>query len=598
MQLSRAVSRSPDEYARDSSGLGANTAVGTIGEVSGGMTGNNDRKLLSATIESFEGAVRACLEDRRQETVVLFDELGPAEREKLAEDAWSIGLRALSNAYSQARESRLEDVGKTLLSDMERQVRGQLELQERAIGEALRRFFDPKDGQVTRRLDAFLSDQGALARFLRSHLGSEGSVLARTLAQQVGENSELFKKRSPTEKEGIVQILEERLSAVMEENQRELFKALDPFAEDGAVARLLRTLREELETADEDRAEQLTKALAALDSNDPSSLISQLGRETRDAKATLLRALNPQDPESPIAAVRKTVETMLEAHGQSQLKLIQAQEERQKQLEILIRESVARLESRKQAEESSPRGGATFEDAVVRFVEDATHGGTYIVEATGNTTGLRRACKVGDVIVSFTNESAFHGCRVVVEAKRDASYTVAKALQEMEVAKENRAAGVGVFVLSQSHAPKGFPEFARYGSTILVLWDAEDPQTDATLRAALLAGLAMVTRRRSEADHGDLEALQDVEKRIQDELNRITKMRKANDKIASSSDVLRDELRKAERKFELLLDKAKETLRALNVELVEEREEVASPISLPESRNEASLGVESDAAAE
>jgi hypothetical protein len=536
---------------------------------------------VSVSVTKLEAAVRACVEDHRPHTVELFGDLDDPDAKELALDAWSIGLRALGNAYSRARESRLEDVGRTLLDDMARELQSQVELQQRTIADALKRFFDPTSGEVVQRLDAFVADEGVLARFLGDYVGTEHSVLAKTLAGQVGANSELFKKLSPSEKDGLVQVLEAKLTVVMEENQRRLVKALDPLDDEGAVAKLLKTLRKELEDADEDRAAQLNKALAALDANDETSLLSRLMRETLDAKQTLLRSLNPQDPESPLGAVKKTMETMLEAHGQTQKQLLEAHQERQKELEVLIRETVVRLEARKDAEAVSPRGGTTFEGAVVAFVEDAVRGGTYVVEATGNTTGKCRGRKVGDAVIEFTEESAYAGCRVVVEAKRDSSYTIAKALDEMEVARENREASVGVFVFAASHAPAGFPGFARYGSTILVTWDVEDPSTDPTLRGALMAALAMATRRKNDADEGDLQALRDVEKRIQDELVRIAKMRKANDKISQSSDEIRDELRKADRKFEILLDKAKDTLRALNVELLEEAEEVASPIMLP-----------------
>lgn len=541
---------------------------------------------VSATVTTAPNSLRACLDDRRREAAELFGDLDETERSRLAEDAWRVGLRALGNAYSQARESRLEDVGRTLLDDMRRQLMSQLESQNKTLTGALLRFFDPQDGEVARRLEAFVADEGTLARFLSEQIGSEQSVLVETLARGVGEKSELFRRLNPEDKQGLVSILEERLALVMTENQRELFKALDPLAEGGAVAKMLGALRAEIETADEDRSQQLAKALAALDANDPTSLISQLGRETRDAKNTLLRSLNPQDPESPIAAVKTAVERMLEAHGQTQRKLLEAQNERHRELELLIRETVVRLEGRKEAETKSPRGGATFEAALVSFVEEATRGGAYLVEATGSTTGLRRGCKVGDLVVSFTEESAFAGCRLVIEAKRDASYTVAKAVAEMDIARENRGAPVGIFVLAASHAPAGFPDFARYGNTLLTTWDVEDPSTDPTLRGALVAGLAMATRRRSEVDEGDLKALQDVERRVQDELNRLVRIRKSNERIRQSSDDIKDELRKAERKFELLLEKAKDTLRALNVELAEEEVEAATPILLgPTSAN-------------
>lgn len=138
---------------------------------------------------------------------------------------------------------------------------------------------------------------------------------------------------------------------------------------------------------------------------------------------------------------------------------------------------------------------------------------------------------------------------MVVEAKRGLSYNIPKALDEIQSACDNRDASVGIFVMAKSHARPGFPGLERYGNHILVTWDAEDENSDAFLRAAVLAGLFMVTRRRADADEGDLEALRDVEKRIMNELNRVSKIRKANETISKSSEEIREELRVGERKL-------------------------------------------------
>ncbi len=80
-----------------------------------------------------------------------------------------------------------------------------------------------------------------MARFL----APEHGALAQTLARELGENSVLLKRLSPTDSEGVVFLLEAKLREALAESQVEVARALDPIAEDGAVARFLRALREE-----------------------------------------------------------------------------------------------------------------------------------------------------------------------------------------------------------------------------------------------------------------------------------------------------------------------------------------------------------------
>lgn len=527
-------------------------------------------------VEVGDLGVHVCIDDTRPDALSLFTNLPPVQQTRLVEDIWTIGVRVLGNAYSEAREAKLADIGRSLLDDVERHVRTQFQAQEQTLSAALARFFDPRDGEVAQRLTDFVADEGVLARFLREHLGADHSTLATTLAQSVGRDSELFKMLDPRTHEGLVHTLEARLCAVMEHSQQQLSHALDPMSEHGPVAKLLRSLQAELRSADEDRTAQLNKAVAALDANDESSALSRLIKETRAAKELLLESLNPQDPRSPLAAIRQTVAQMLDKHEHTQRAFFEDHQKRYRELASLVQEAVVR----KQADATSPRGGTTFEAAVVEFAERVTRGGQYIVEATGNTSGRRGRSKVGDAVISFAEESAFAGCRVVIEAKRDGSYTLARALEEAQAARDNREADVAVFVFAATHAPSGIEDFSRYGNTIVVAWDPEDSSTDPVLRGAIVTALAM-SRRKKMGDEGDRKALADVEKHMHEELSRLIRMRASVERITKSSDDLREELRKAQGKFEKLLDKAKSTLRALDVELVDEDAEVGTPISVP-----------------
>jgi hypothetical protein len=536
---------------------------------------------LDVSVSFSPDVVAAEVKDRRPDSIELFSDLTEGQREQLVHDAWSIGLRALGNAHAAAQEARLQDIGGALVADIDRQLRIHVETQQQTIATIMSRFFDPKDGQVTQRLSAFVDDQGVLARLLDKYLSPQNSVLAQALARQVGESSPLFKKLSPTDSEGLVKVLEVQLRAVMSDGHAELLHALDPLAEDGAVARFLRSLREELKGADEDRAKQLAAALAALDANDEDSLLSRLVRETQHARQEVLNAFNPDAPQSPMAILKTTLTAILKEQGASQTELAQQQHARQTQFEKEVREALARIETKRTLDQTSTRGGFDFEDAVVEFLAAATRGAPCLLDVTGATAGVVGRCKKGDAVLRFTSESAFAGAGVVFEAKRDAAYTTQKALDELDTARQNRDAVAGVFVMARSHANDTFPRFARYGNNVLVTWDDQDPATDAYLHAATLLGMALVTRARPIGDPGDISALADVEARIEAEVTRLEKMEKYAEAIRRNADGITDEARKAEKALDLLLRKARNTLRALNIELHDETGERRSPLGLP-----------------
>lgn len=534
---------------------------------------------LSASVLSSAEEVAAEIRDRRPDTLVLFGDLDEGQREQSAVDAWSIGLRALQNAHAAAEESKLKDVGEALVSDIDRQLRAHIAAQQETIGAVLARFFDPKDGQVSQRLAAFVDDHGVLARLLDKYLGPKNSVLLEVLSRQVGEASPLFKKLSPTESEGLVKVLEAQLRAVMSQGHAELVRALDPLAADGAVARFLRSLREELKGADQDRAEQLSAALAALDANDEHSLLSRLVRETDRARQEVLAAVNPDAPGSPMAILKTSLSALLQEQRATHEAIAKEQEARQVQFEKEVREALARIETRRAHAQASTRGGLDFEDAAIAFIRSATQGAPCVFEATAATAGIGR-CKKGDAVLRFTSESAFAGAGVVFEAKHDATYTAQRALDELDAARKNRDAVAGVFVMAQSHAGGVFPRFARYGCNVLVTWDDEDPSTDARLHAAVLLGMALVTRSRPTGDAGDIAAVRDIEGRIECELSRLERLEKHSEAIRRNVDSISDEVRKAQKALDVLLGKAQSTLRALNVELRDEGAERASPITL------------------
>ena len=78
-----------------------------------------------------------------------------------------------------------------------------------------------------------------------------------------------------------------------------------------------------------------------------------------------------------------------------------------------------------------------------------------------------------------------------------------RTLEEADVARRNRSAGVCVFVHSTKTAPEGIPVFERYGHDLVVQWNAEDPTNDVWLKAALMVATAMSNKA---ASHGKADA--------------------------------------------------------------------------------------------
>ncbi len=520
------------------------------------------------------------IRDHRAEHIAFFSELDQPQREQLALDAWTIGLRALYNAHATAQESKLEDVGANLLAEVAQRLSAHVEQQQLTIASVLSRYFDPNDGQVTQRLAVFLDDHGILARLLERYLGPQNSILADALSRQVGETSPLLKALSPTESNGVLKQLEGQLRSVMGESQNQLVRALDPSVEDGAIARFLRNLRDELNGANKDREKQLSTALAALDANDEGSLLSRLIRETHRAQQQVLAAVNPDAPNSPLAILKTSLAQVLHDQGTSQMEMARRQDERQTMFEKEIREALARIETKRAQDQKGIRAGLDFEDAMTSFIRAATQGAPCVFEVTGASAGVGR-CKKGDAILRFTAESAFAGVGVVFEAKRDAAYTVQMALDELDAARKNRDASVGVFVMARSHAGESFPGFARYGNNVIVVWDEQDPSTDSRLHAAILLGMGLAARIRTTGDEGDINALRDIESRIEGEITRLEKMEKCSDTIRRNADSISDEIRKSSKALDLLLRNAQSTLKALKIEVHDETAERASPIALP-----------------
>ncbi|HEY9791486.1 MAG TPA: hypothetical protein V6D22_13880 [Candidatus Obscuribacterales bacterium] len=165
-----------------------------------------------------------------------------------------------------------------------------------------------------------------------------------------------------------------------------------------------------------------------------------------------------------------------------------------------LQTAFAELHARKKEKARSPRHGDDFENQLSELLAAEVQRSGDVFVATGTKVGSLPHCKKGDYVSELGPESCAPGARLVLEAKEDKSWDVKRALGELDEAMKNRQAQVGIFVFSKKTAPEGVDCFARYGNSIVIVWDADDPGSDIIVRSAYSLARALVIRDSKKAD--------------------------------------------------------------------------------------------------
>ncbi len=310
--------------------------------------------------------------------------------------------------------------------------------------------------------------------------------------------------------------------------------------ENSALSRLVRNV---------DRAQRTISLEFSLDNE--NSALSRLAGMLDSTKKAIDGQLTLDGESSALARLRRKLLTILETHAKNNGDF---QEE--------VKVTLAKMAARREEAAKSTRHGLAFEEAVCAFIEfHCQHQGD-VAERTGTHTGLIKNCKIGDVVIELGPESAAPGARIAIEAKEDAACTLAKAREEIEQARKNRDAQVGLFVLSRRCAPEGTEEVQRYGDDVFILWDPEDGLTNVHLKAGLTIARALCIRaeRQSEAQAADFEAITEAILEVEKQANFLGEITKATDTIRSQNEKIVERVRKSRSSLERQVETLRERM--------------------------------------
>ena len=454
---------------------------------------------------------------------------GPA-RERLALAAMRVGFAALRQAQGEVDAHQIRDAGERVIADMTSALEQHRLGVASQVSECIREYFDPRGGLFTQRVRTLVGqngETGELERLIRRQIEGEGSLLAKTLAAYVGDQSPLMRVLDPASTDGLVALLSRATETTLAEQRQRILGEFSLDNQGSALARLVAELTRshgDVGRALEDRIGSVMGEFS-LDRDD--SALSRLVGRVESAHRQLSSEFSLDNDTSALARLRKEI-----------LQVVEAQQKANAEFQLQVTGTLAEITAKKQEAQRGTQHGLAFEDAVFEFVSGRQAEGD-VTTRTGNTTGLVRNCKKGDVVVQLGPDSAGAGAKVVLEAKEDQSYTLQKALAEIAEARKNRDAGVGVFVFSGRTVPQDVVEpLTRYGDDVIVVWDAEDPATDGYLVAALSVARALSVRSAGDGDAFgvDIEGLERAVREVERQaggLDEITKSAQAIDSHVS-----------------------------------------------------------------
>ena len=464
-----------------------------------------------------------------RETLAEYADEG--ERRDFAMSALKIGAIALRQARGRIDAERVRQEGERIIENVESALsRHQTSVADK-INASLAVYFDPNSGQFSQRVKRLVENDGELERVIRARIDGDGSELAKTLDARIGASSPLMNALDPKASDGIIFTLAKTTEDTLAQQREIILREFSLDNGDGALRRLVGELKEshgDLKDAIDNRIETVTDEFSL---NKKDSALSRLVNRVDEAQTRISREFSLDEEGSALARMRKQLLDEIERQRQASEKF---------QADFLMRQAevmakLTEMTATKEESERSTRRGVVFEDDVFEFVKRRGESAGDVVERTGATTGLLRGRRVGDAVVTLPPEHAAGGAKIVVEAKDDASYSPGKALAELDEARRNRGAGVGLFVLSaNSAASAGFQTFARRGDDVLIVWDAEDAASDVVFDAGLSVAKAISVQSKAGADESETD-FEAIDKAIAEILRETAKLEEIS-KSASAID--------------------------------------------------------------
>jgi hypothetical protein len=506
-------------------------------------------------------------------------------RDAFALDALRIGVLALRQARGQLDADLIKREATNMLSTLDARLGNHAAKVHDTLAGALKEYFDPENGRFNERIKRLVQKDGELERVLREQVGTQDSELTKTLLAHFGETSPLMKMLSPTESQGLLQALRGTVEEQLLEQREKVLSQFSLDNREGALTKLLDELTKKHGVLTEHLSQKIDVVVKEFSLDEDDSALNRLVRNVDRAQKTITNEFSLDNENSALARMKFMLEQTNQAiHGNLSLDDEQSALARLKKelLTLLIdhnkvnqefqtevKTTLAAMVARKQESQRSTRHGTEFEDIVGEQLNSYCQPAGDILEPTGKTAGIISRCMVGDFVITLGPECATPEARIVVEAKEDKSYSIAKARNEIRQARENRGAQIGLFIFSSRTAPVGIEPFQRLGDDIFVVWDVERIETDLYLKVGLTLAKALCVKegQHTEAQSADFLAMESAVKEIEKQVNDLDKISTWATTIGNNSEHIIKQVKKSRQSLEQQIQTLGEKLTDLRTQL-------------------------------
>jgi len=503
------------------------------------------------------------------------------ERDEYALCALRIGLLSLKHARGQVDADAVKQEGDRLLQDLDRSLDSYRTQLNESMTMVLRDYFDPNNGRFQERLERLVRKDGDLEQILRRQIGADGSELARTLAAHVGENSPIMNLLDPEAASGLVQAVRNSAEEILHAEREQMLAEFSLDNKAGALNRMMSELTQQNGQLTGDLTRKVDDVVKEFSLDEEDSALSRLVRKVENAQRVITNEFSLDNNGSALSrmstllheatvAIHNNLTLDEEGSALARLKrelvdILKSHEERTASFHNDMTSALEAMKARREESLRSTTHGRQFEELVVEFVQREAEKAGDIATATGNTTGFIKSCKVGDATVELGPDCVAQGSKFVVEAKEQFSYDINRAREELDKARKNREASVGLFVFSKATAPPNQEPLLRYGNDIFAVWNAEDISNDVVLKSALwlAKGLCVRESKTREAEAADFQAIDSAILAIEKEAKRLESMKTWAETITNNGTKILDEVRKMSRGLERQTELLKEGVSGL-----------------------------------